>query len=256
MSFKDNPIVVKIRKNIVQWAIKTCLYFFAISIFLVILFRFVPIPGTFLMLARYFEDRPTNAKPYHFQKDWVSIDDLSEHLVLAVVCSEDQHFEEHSGFDLDAIEKAIESNQKRKKKGKPIHGASTISQQTAKNVFLWQGRNFIRKGFEVYFTLLIETFWSKKRIMEVYLNVIEMGDGIFGAEAASLTYFGKHAKDLSPRDAALIAAILPNPREYSATNPSPYIRKKQGWIMRQMSFWTEGIDLDGNPNESPEENGK
>jgi monofunctional glycosyltransferase len=248
MSFLKHPIVSKISK----WLLRLTLGFFAVSIFLVILFRFVPIPGTFLMLARYFEDRPADAKPYHFQKDWVAIEDISEHLVLAVVCSEDQNFEEHTGFDIDAIEKAIEQNKKRKKRGRPIHGASTISQQTAKNVFLWQGRNFIRKGFEVYFTLLIETFWSKKRIMEVYLNVIEMGDGVFGAEAASLTYFGKHAKDISPREAALIAAILPNPRVYSATNPTAYIRKKQGWIMRQMSYWTDGIDLDGDASEAPD----
>ena len=249
MSFKDNPTV----KKIIRWIIRITVGFLAISLFLVLFFRFAPIPGTFLMLGRYCESRPADAKPYHFQKEWVSIDDISEHLVLAVVCSEDQHFEEHSGFDIDAIEKAIEQNKKRKKKGKPIHGASTISQQTAKNVFLWQGRNFIRKGFEVYFTLLIETFWSKKRIMEAYLNVIEMGDGVFGAEAASLTYFGKHAKDMTPREAALLAAILPNPREYSATNPSSYIRKKQAWIMRQMSYWTDGIDLDGDASEAPAE---
>ncbi len=248
MSFKDNPIV----KKIMYWSMRISIGFFAVSLFLVFLFRFVPIPATFLMAGRYFETREADAKPYHFQKDWVPIEDISEHLVLAVVCSEDQHFEEHSGFDIDAIEKAIVQNKKLKKKGKPIHGASTISQQTAKNVFLWQGRNFIRKGFEVYFTLLIETFWSKKRIMESYLNVIEMGDGVFGAEAACLTYFGKHAKDITPREAALLAAILPNPREYSATNPSGYIRKKQAWIMRQMSYWTDGIDLDGDASEAPE----
>jgi monofunctional glycosyltransferase len=242
MSFKDNPIV----KKIMYWGVRIGIGFFAISLFLVFFFKFVPIPATFLMAERYFESRPADAKPYHFQKDWVPIEDISEHLVLAVVCSEDQHFEEHSGFDIDAIEKAIEKNKKLKKKGKPIHGA--------KNVFLWQGRNFIRKGFEVYFTLLIETCWSKKRIMEAYLNVIEMGDGVFGAEAACLTYFGKHAKDITPREAALLAAILPNPREYSATNPSSYIRKKQAWIMRQMSYWTDGIDLDGDASEAPENN--
>ena len=249
MSFKDNSTA----KKIIRWSIRIAVGFLAVSLFLVLFFRFVPIPATFLMLERHCESRPADAKPYHFQKEWVSIDDISEHLVLAVVCSEDQHFEEHSGFDIDAIEKAIEQNKKRKKKGKPIHGASTISQQTAKNVFLWQGRNFIRKGFEVYFTLLIETFWSKKRIMEAYLNVIEMGDGIFGAEAASLTYFGKHAKDITPREAALLAAVLPNPREYSAINPSSYVRKKQAWIMRQMSYWTDGIDLDGDASEAPSE---
>lgn len=249
MNIKENPIV----KKILSYLIKGTIGFLALSITLVILFRFIPIPGTFLMLSRYFEERPANAKPYLFQKEWVSIDNISENLVLAVVCSEDQRFEEHVGFDIDAIEKAIENNKKRKKKGKPIQGASTISQQTAKNVFLWQGRNFIRKGFEVYFTLLIETFWSKKRIMEVYLNVIEMGDGIFGAEAAANIYFGKQAKDLSPREAALIAAILPNPREWSTINPTASTRKKQAWIMRQMSYWTEGIDLDGDSSEAPED---
>lgn len=152
-------------------------------------------------------------------------------MVQAVVASEDNNFTRHFGIDFDAIKKA----QKLNKKGRTLRGASTISQQTAKNVYLWPARSWFRKGLEVYFTGLIEIFWGKKRIMEVYLNVIEMGDGIYGVQAASQYYFRKDAKDLNRSEAALIAAILPNPRIYSAKNPSAYIQRKQGRIMRAMN---------------------
>lgn len=165
------------------------------------------------------------------KKDWVSLDEISSNLQLAVVCSEDQNFLEHRGFDFGAIEKAVEHNKNHKRK----RGASTISQQTAKNVFLTSGRNWLRKGFEVYFTFLIETFWSKERIMEVYLNVIEFGDGIYGAEAASQQFFHTSAKKLSREQSALLAAVLPNPRKFSAKSPSNYIRKRQSWIIGQMN---------------------
>ncbi|TNF23934.1 MAG: monofunctional biosynthetic peptidoglycan transglycosylase, partial [Bacteroidetes bacterium] len=159
---------------------KTILGLFLFSILMVIVYRFVPVPVTILQLSRCVEQFQ-DEKPIRLKKDWEPLENISNKLQLAVVCAEDQKFLNHNGFDIEAIEKAVERN----KKGKRIRGASTISQQTAKNVFLWPGRTWVRKGFEVYFTALIELFWSKERIMEVYLNVIEMGDGIYGAEAAS-----------------------------------------------------------------------
>jgi len=164
-------------------------------------------------------------------KTWVSLDKMSAAMPLAVVASEDQQFYSHFGFDLASIKKAFTAN----KKGKRVKGASTISQQTAKNVFLWPSRSWIRKGFEVYFTFLIEIFWSKERILEVYLNVIEMGNGVYGAEAAAKTFFNTSAMRLSASQAALIAATLPNPIKYNAAKPSGYIRSRQGWILRQMN---------------------
>jgi monofunctional glycosyltransferase len=152
---------------------------------------------------------------------------------LAVVCSEDQNFMNHSGFDMKAIEQSIEAS----KQGKRLRGASTISQQTAKNVFLWPGRSWIRKGFEVYFTVLIEFVWSKERIMEVYLNSIEMGNGIYGAESAARFYFNTSAQNLSRTQAAAIAAVLPNPRKYSANPPGPYVQERISWIVGQMGQW-------------------
>jgi monofunctional glycosyltransferase len=229
-------------KKIVQWTWKLALGFFIFSLFIVILYRFVPVTITPLMVQRSFENK-WNGKPMGWNKEWVPYHDISENLVLAVVCSEDQNFEEHNGFDFEAIEKAIESNKKLRKRGRPVRGASTISQQVAKNVFLWPSRSWLRKGFEVYFTLLIEIFWSKERIMEVYLNVIEMGDNIYGAQAASFVYFNKNAKELRPREGAMIAAVLPNPRKYLAKAPTPFVNKRQAWIMRQMNAWGGSIDL-------------
>ena len=239
-------------KKALRWVGKACLWFFGITTVWVILARFIPIWFTPLMGIRMVEQK-TEGKAVVFQKDWVPLEEISENLVLAVICSEDQHFEEHNGFDIDAIKKAIETNKKRQKKGKPVHGASTISQQVAKNVFLWPGRSWIRKGFEVYFTFMIETLWSKKRIMEVYLNVIEMGDGIYGAEAAALNFYGKQAKDLSRQDAALLAAVLPNPRKWTPKSPTSYITKKQNWIVHQMRFWIDGVDLTDDEVQMPKE---
>lgn len=226
-------------KKLPRILLKILLWFLGLSIVSVIIFRFVPIPVTPLMLIRCGEQL-ANGKSMKLKKDWVSFDEISNNLQLAVVCSEDQNFLNHYGFDLNAIEKAIEHNKKSKRK----RGASTISQQTAKNVFLWDGRSWIRKGFEVYFTFLIETLWSKERIMCVYLNVIEMGDGIYGAESASQLFFHKKASKLSQSEAALIAAVLPNPRRFSASKPSGYIRGRQSWIIRQMGFWGGKLDYD------------
>ena len=211
---------------------KTAMWFFITSIASVILFRWVPIPVTPLMLIRCVEQK-MDGKPMKLKKDWVPLEEISPNLQLAVVCSEDQNFIHHRGFDFQAIDKAMKYNKKHKR----THGASTISQQTAKNVFLWDGRNWIRKGFEVYFTFLIETFWSKERIMEVYLNVIEMGNGVYGAQAASKTYFMKDAKNISSAQAALLASVLPNPRKFSAAKPNGYIVGRQGWVLQQMANW-------------------
>jgi monofunctional glycosyltransferase len=163
-------------------------------------------------------------------KEWVSRDKISVAAQHAIIAKEDQDFEEHFGFDIDEIEDAYEHNKTHKNK----RGASTISQQVAKNVFLWQGRNWIRKGLEVYCTLLIELFWSKDRILEVYMNVAEMGDGIFGIEAAAQSFFNKPASKLNESEAALIAACLSNPIKFKVNDPSERMRKKQRWIIRQM----------------------
>ncbi|MDA9120932.1 monofunctional biosynthetic peptidoglycan transglycosylase [Flavobacteriales bacterium] len=216
---------------------------FVLSVSIVVLYRFVPVPVTILQLTRCVEQFE-NDKPIRLRKDWVSLAEISNKIQLAVVCSEDQKFLNHNGFDVEAIEKAIEHN----RKGKRVHGASTISQQTAKNVFLWQGRTWVRKGLEVYFTSLIELIWSKERIMEVYLNVIEMGDGIYGAEMASQIYFKKSASELSTAEAALLASILPSPRKYSATNPSSFVRGRQTWIMTQMIHWGGKLDYENPPS--------
>jgi monofunctional biosynthetic peptidoglycan transglycosylase len=166
------------------------------------------------------------------KRDYVNYDEMSYNIKLAVVSSEDQIFPDHSGFDWKSIEKAMKYNQKKPNR---IRGASTISQQVAKNVFLWQGRDWVRKGLEVYFTKMIEWIWGKKRILEMYLNVIEMGKGVFGVEAAAHGYFNKPARNLSRREAALIAACLPNPKKFSVKPVSSYVAVRAGWIQRQMS---------------------
>ena len=183
------------------------------------------------MLIRWVEQK-IDGKNMKLKKDWVSLKEISPNLQLAVVCSEDQNFIAHSGFDFQAIDKAMSYNATHKKQ----RGASTISQQTAKNVFLWTDRSWVRKGFEVYFTFLIETFWSKERIMEVYLNVIEMGDEVYGAQAASANFFHKDAKNLTKGESSLIAAVLPNPIKFSIAKPSDFVRKRQAWIIHQMAL--------------------
>jgi monofunctional biosynthetic peptidoglycan transglycosylase len=192
---------------------------------MVVIYKWVPVPFTPLMAIRYFENPEED-----IQHDWVAMEKISDNLKLAVIASEDQNFPVHSGFDYEAIQKAMEDN----KKGKRVRGASTISQQTAKNVFLWPQRSWFRKGLEVYFTFWIELLWSKERILEVYLNSIEMGQGVYGAEAAARAWFGKSAENLTAYEAAAIAAILPNPRQYRAKPASSYIQGRQAWIVRQM----------------------
>jgi monofunctional biosynthetic peptidoglycan transglycosylase len=176
-----------------------------------------------------------------FQRDHVSLKQISKNAKLAVLASEDQLFPDHNGFDMKSIQKALNFN--KKKKGKKIRGASTISQQVAKNVFLWQGRTWVRKGLEVYFTFLIELFWGKKRILEVYLNEAEMGKGIFGIEAASQKYFRKPASKLTRSEAAMIASSLPNPKRYTVKPASVYVSRKYPWVVRQMNNLEDDPDI-------------
>ena len=218
---------------------KTCLAFFIISIVSVIIYRWVPVPITPLMVIRNIE-QIGDGKGIVMEHDWVSLEEISPKLQLAVVCSEDQNYLKHFGVDWGAIQKAMKENEK----GKRVRGGSTITQQTAKNVFLWQGRSYLRKGLELWFTLLIEVFWSKERIMEVYLNSIEMGNGVYGAEAAAQHWFHKTAKKLTKDEAAAIAAILPNPIRYKANPASSYISQRKAWIKQQMNFWGNSLDYD------------
>ncbi|MFC7356209.1 monofunctional biosynthetic peptidoglycan transglycosylase [Jejudonia soesokkakensis] len=214
-------------KKFFKFIFKVVLGFFILTIAWVLLYKFVPVPYTSLMAIRAIEGDAN----YQQKHEWVPIEEISKNLQLAVICAEDQNFLIHNGFDYEAIEKAYEKN---KKKGARLRGASGISQQTAKNVFLWPERSWFRKGLEVYFTFLMETLWSKERILEVYLNSIEMGNGIYGAEAAANYWFNTSAKNLSQPQAAAIAAILPSPRTYRASPASNYIEKRKGWIVNQM----------------------
>ena len=216
-------------KKILQFAKKVALWFFGISIFLVIVFKWVPVPFTPLMITRAIENK-MDGKEMVCSHDWVPLSEISVNMQKAVIASEDGTFLSHNGFDFKAMQKAFKNNNR----GRKLKGGSTISQQTAKNIFLWQGRSYIRKGLEAYFTLLIEVIWGKERIMEVYLNSIEMGEGVYGAEAAAQHCYGTSAANLTKNQAAGIAAILPNPRKYKATNSSSYIENRKGKIVRIM----------------------
>lgn len=217
-------------RKIFRWIWKATLWFFVLSILSVIIFKWVPVPITPLMMTRAIENK-MDGKDMILTHDWEPIENISPNLQKAVIASEDGNFLKHNGFDFNAMQKAFKSNQK----GKRLKGGSTISQQTAKNVFLWQGRSYLRKGLEAYFTVLIELIWGKERIMEVYLNSIEMGNGVYGAEAAAQHWYRKSAADLTKQEAAGIAAILPNPRKYKATNSSSYIQRRKGKIVRVMN---------------------
>lgn len=207
--------------------------FFASTILVVVAYKVMPVVVTPLMVIRSVENIAHGKSPF-WHHTWVSLKDISPDMPIAVMASEDQRFLIHHGFDFDAIQKAMKRNEEA---GKKKYGASTISQQTAKNVFLWQGRTWLRKGLETYFTVLIEFIWGKERIMEVYLNSIEMGPGIYGVSAVAEENFdGIEAKDLSARQCALIAATLPNPLKFSSKEPSDYMRKRQRFILKQMKF--------------------
>ena len=220
---------VSVRSRISRFVLKLMLWFIGISLFFVVLFKFIPVVFTPLMVIRAIENKVAG-KEIIFSHDWEPIDKLSMNLQKAVIASEDGNFLTHNGFDFTAMQKAYKSNER----GRRIKGGSTISQQTAKNVFLWQGRSYFRKGLEAYFTVLIEMIWGKERIMEVYLNSIEMGDGVYGAQAATEHWYRKGATSLTPIQAAGIAAILPNPRKYKATSSSSYINNRKAKIVRVM----------------------
>jgi len=215
----------KILSSVWKWSKRVFIWFFIAQLFYIIILKWINPPITMTQFISW-------VSGHGLKRDYVSRKNISPNAKLAVISAEDQLFPDHHGFDWKSIKKARRYNAR--KPGR-VHGASTISQQVAKNVFLWQGRSWIRKGLEVYFTFMIELIWGKKRILQMYLNVIEMGEGIFGIEMASQTYFHKSAKNLTKQEAALIAACLPNPKRFNPVSPSAYISGRAGNIMRQMN---------------------
>ncbi|MCG6912895.1 monofunctional biosynthetic peptidoglycan transglycosylase [bacterium BMS3Abin03] len=219
-----------ILKKIGSAIFKIVLILIAVSFFQVVLLKWIDPFTSSIMLQRqlstFFSDRGK------INYRWIDYRNISKQVALAVVASEDQNFPYHIGFDFEQINKALKENKKRRH----MRGASTITQQVAKNLFLWEGQSFLRKGIEAYYTVLIEFFWSKERILEMYLNISEMGMGVFGVGAASIIYFKKLPNRLTKSEGALIAAVLPNPVRYSIKYPSNYIRSRQFWIMRQMDL--------------------
>ena len=201
-----------------------------LSLLQVATLRFIDPPFSAFMAARQFQAWGEGDWGFRVAYDWRDRDQVSSHLAVAVIASEDQRFADHHGFDLEAIEKARRDNAR----GEKVRGASTISQQTAKNLFLWSGRSWVRKGIEAWYTLLIEALWPKQRIVEVYVNIAEFGDGVYGAQAAARTFFGKDASQLGPAEAARLAAVLPSPKRYSAARPGPYVQRRTRAIQRQM----------------------
>ena len=221
---------MRLIKKTLKWIVVA---FFASTILSVVALRFLPVVVTPLMLIRCYQQVKAG-EDLKLSHDWEPLTNISKDLPIAVMASEDAKFLDHHGFDYEAIEHAAKRNRQHPEKRKL--GASTISQQTAKNVFLWPGRSWVRKGFEVYFTALIELMWPKERIMEVYLNSIEMGKGIYGAQAVAEEHFNTDAKSLTKAQCALIAATLPNPRKFSSKNPSAYMLKRQKRILREMKY--------------------
>lgn len=211
-------------KALKKWALRIFIVYLVISFVWVLAYRWIDPPGTLLMLIRQIE-----SKKGHIYYEWADKENISPYIKACAMASEDQNFPDHFGLDVMAIQKAINYNNKHKR----TRGASTITQQVAKNVFLWPGRSIVRKVFELHFTLLIELLWSKSRILEVYLNVIEMGPIIFGVESASKTYFGKSVKKLNLEESARIIAILPSPLKWSVSRPGPYVVKRKNWIINQ-----------------------
>ncbi|MFZ7222786.1 monofunctional biosynthetic peptidoglycan transglycosylase [Avibacterium avium] len=222
-------------QRIKQRILRYSFYAFAAFLGITLLFRVVPVPFSSYM-AQQKVSHLLNGESYPIKYQWVSLDNISWQMQLAVIAAEDQKFSQHHGIDWDAIDKALKYN----KKSTKVRGGSTISQQTVKNLYLWHGQSWLRKGIELPTTLMVELLWSKKRILEVYLNIAEFGNGIFGVEAASQAYFKKSAKQLNQQEAALLAAVLPNPIIFKANKPSAFVQKKQRWIMRQMNALGKG----------------
>jgi monofunctional glycosyltransferase len=221
-------------RPILRKVLKVLAVLYVLHLVFVLSLRWIPVYFTPLIAVRGIE-KLTDGKKIGYDKTWVNAKSISDHVKVAVICAEDQNFFKHNGFDLKAIGKALNFNEKNKKI-KKIRGASTISQQTAKNVFLWPQRSWVRKGLEAYFTILIELFWGKKRILEVYLNVVELGDGIYGVEAASQKYWKTPASKLNIDKSSALAAVLPSPRRYSAAKPGPYIQGRKSWVQKQMRY--------------------
>lgn len=213
-----------------RWTLIATGAFFVITIGLVVILRFIPMPVTPLMIIRCGEQL-ADGRSMRLSKDWVSISNISPNMIQAVVAAEDNRFPDHFGFDFEAIERAMHHNERSKK----IRGASTISQQTAKNVFLWPSRSYVRKGLEAYFTYLIEILWTKERIMEMYLNIIELGDGVYGVEAAAQKYYHKPASQLTRAESAMFAAILPRPLKRHPDRPTGFLQNRQLRIIRLMN---------------------
>jgi monofunctional glycosyltransferase len=222
-------VVRRKRRRLIKLIVLITLGVLVASLGPVLIFRFLPPPFSALMVQRRIESWSAS-DPYKARYDWTPLDQIAPVMGAAVIAAEDQTFADHFGFDWKAIEKAIEHNEHSKR----VRGASTLSQQTAKNLFLPSGRTWTRKGLEAYFTLLLEMGWSKRRILEVYLNIVEFGDGVYGVESAAQAFFGKPASRLSPSEAALLAAVLPNPHLYKVKAPSGYVRGRQQWILDQM----------------------
>jgi len=221
----------RILTSIFRWLFWSVVIFVVSSVVLVFIYKYVPPFITPFMVIRSVEGMFTG-KNVSITKSWVSYDEISDNIKRAVIFSEDKRYLQHDGFDWKAISAAKKYNERMK--GKRVIGASTISMQTSKNVFLWHGRNYLRKVLEAYFTVLIEAVWGKERILEVYLNIIEWGEGIYGVEAASEYYFKKSAKNLTVREAGALAAIVPNPRKWSAANPTSYVKKRTSLISSQL----------------------
>ncbi len=226
-----------------RWLLALPFLFMVASALQVVVLRFVDPPLSAFMLARQFEAWGSGEWRFRVAYDWRDLQDISPSLPLAMLAAEDQNFASHNGFDLKAIEKARADNAK----GRKVRGASTASQQVAKNLFLWSGRSWIRKGLEAWYTLLMEILWPKSRILEMYVNVAEFGDGIYGAQAAARSYWRKDASQLSQAESARLAAVLPAPRRYSVSRPGPYVQKRARWIQRQMRqiggpAYLEGLD--------------
>jgi len=216
--------------SIFKWILKFAIIFFISTVLLVFVMRWINPVTSSIMVQRQisgFISGDFDLVKYR----WVNYDDVSKYVPIAFVAAEDQNFPNHFGFDFKQIEKALKEN----KRGKRIRGASTITQQVAKNLFLWEGKSFLRKGIEAYFTILIELLWDKKRILEVHINIVELGKDIFGVGVASLAYFKKPPSKLTLSQAALLAAVLPNPIKYSVIKPSGYVRGRQNWIIRQIN---------------------
>ncbi len=223
-------LIINTLKRILKWIVVA---FFASTILSVIALRFIPVYFTPLMFIRMVE-QVKEGRELKLSHHWVPLERMSPSMPVAVMGSEDANFLKHHGFDFKAIQNAVKRNREHPEKNKL--GASTISQQTAKNVFLWPGRSWLRKGLEFYFTSLIELFWSKQRIMEIYLNSIEMGEGIYGVEAVAQEHFGIPAETMSREQCALVAATLPNPRRFSSKHPSAYMQKRQRQILLNMKY--------------------